>query len=610
MVTTREVPLLDLQPFVIPHISQYKLIKDLCKPKDKFHTYRTRSCANIRERNHIKSPDYENELIGTEEFRMVSQVATDIDEYYQSEIYHERSRTKFRFQPITEIIKLRETLRKKMDIFWIKERMILDEQKAVKLEAMLKLIDIEIKVYDGFVDDYKKKIYVHATKTMHKVKSFYDETDRLQKLYQELKNNSEPLKMKIFLLGNEFVRLTVLQKFQYLLKSYEWRLINDRIHRTPVGQLEKYKDSITNRETAFLWKRENVTVYTIKDFIVTDYLPNEPKLITIFSSGGDILEAFQLLRSKSYLSLLQFHLTAHTLTETEEEFIILEEKNNAYSNNLERLVQSLDKKRVFMKARSEEIQLLTLKMLDKPLEESVAAKKLRSLRGICELGYQKIILKNGDTSKSKYFPSTEKICEVEKKILNLFDALDEIPQEVISELEKEERNKRKRKLLLAKRAYKIELDVQNRVAQFQRCLTKPPKKIKREGKLPISVLPKKPSKIKIKKPLLTQIEEEYIRAFTELGDDSEVKFDKHAKLMIDRIQNESIPFYVDHLLQTIGIEVSKETNEATERILQDEAKNFKYKDILPSVRSQVKRWQIQSETTKKENIRKTPYLYQ
>lgn len=610
-MTSREVPSLDFQPFFIPHITQFGLIKDLCKPIDQFHTYRSRSCENIRERNHIDSPDNREELIGTKEFQMVSQVATDINEYYQSEIFHERSRTKFRFQPITEIVKLRETLRKKMDIYWIKERMILDMLNKIKQEEIMQRIDSEIKDYEELLDDFKDKSHRHATKTIQQVKHFYNETDRLRKLHEEVQDNSEPLKMKIFLLGNQYIRLTVYQKLQYLLKPLEWRLINDNIHRTPEGTLEDYKVSIFGRETANFWDREKVTTYTIKDYIVNVYLPKGQKAVTIFASGKNVLEAFQNLRSKSYLSLLQFHFGAQTLAETEKEFKTLKKKNNAYSNNLDRHVRSLDKKRVFMDSRSKEIESLSLKMIDKPLEKSVAAEKLRSLRGLCEVTYKDVILKTSDpSSQSNYFSSTEEIWEVEEKILSILGVLDKIPKILISELEKEVRNERKRKFLLANRAYKIELGVQSRIAQLRRCLNKPPKKKRQEGKLPISVLPKKQSKIKIEKPLLTQVEEKYIRAFTELGDDGEIKFDESVKLTIERIKNESIPFFVDHLLDTIGIKFHKETNEEAEQILQEEAVNFKYKDVLPSIRSQVKRWQTQRETIRKENILKTPYLYQ
>lgn len=116
LVTTK--PLGETNPFFIPSVYQYHMIREWKKPKDKFHTFRSRSCANIRERVHIESPAYEHELIGGEK----SKLATEIDEYYQSEFYHERSRTCYRFKPITEMIKMRETLRVKMDVYWMKEK--------------------------------------------------------------------------------------------------------------------------------------------------------------------------------------------------------------------------------------------------------------------------------------------------------------------------------------------------------------------------------------------------------------------------------------------------------------------------------------------------------
>jgi hypothetical protein len=110
--------------------------------------------------------------------------------------------------------------------------------------------------------------------------------------------------------------------------------------------------------------------------------------------------------------------------------------------------------------------------------------------------------------------------------------------------------------------------------------------------------------------LLTPIEEEYVRAFTELNSGGEIKFDENAKQMIDRIKNESIPFYVDHLFDTLGIKLSEEAESKAESVCLSETENFEYKDVLPSALSRVKLWKHQSEMLKQENIRKTPYLYQ
>lgn len=605
LIMTKEVPPYDLEPFFIPDISQFNIVREICRPKDRFHTHRTRSCANIRERTKIESPAYEDELIGDDKFNAFSKLATDIDEYYQAEIYHERSGTKFRFLPITEIRKMRESLRRKMDVYWIKERMMLDHLDDLKQEVLIEKMKSQVNECNNFLDDYKEENFIHASKLMKEVKKHYQETDRLRKVLEGLEVKVEPLKMKIFLLGNKFIHLTVLQKFQYLMKPTEWRLEHDYIHRTLEGELENNRDSINKRMTANLWNRNNETVYTIKDFIENDYLKHEQEKLCVFENGGAFLKGFQGLRAQSYRSLLQFHLVAHASSDTEKEFINIEDKNRSMINRWSRLARFLSEKRIFMETRLQALETMALKLIDKPLEESVSSEKLHELHGLCEITFKEIVLKSGDSSLAKYYSPAEKIAEVEKTIFRVLGQLDKIPRDKIIEIEKEIRNERKKKLLQAERAYKIEMSVKNRIEQLRRCLTKPPKKEKREGKLPMSVLPKKPSKIKIRKPLLTHIEEEYIRAFTELNADGSIKFDDNAKMMIDRIKNESTPFYLDHLLDTLGFNVAKETEAGAEIILLDEAKDFKFMDVLSSIRSKVKLWEEQNEVRTKWLSRKT-----
>lgn len=598
-------------PYFIPRIEQYEMIKAMRKPKDRFHTYRTRSCANVRERINIESPEYDEELIGTDAFKTVSKMATDIDEYYQSEIYNERSHTSFVFKPRTEIVKLRETFRKKMDVYWMKEQIIKGEIESIRSEVVMTSIKDQINEYDSFLDDQKEKVYRNTNRTMQEVKKYYADTDELRKQRDFLETKIEPLKMIIFCLGSDFIRCTIIQNFQYLLKPIEWRKKFDFIHLDPDGKLEGYKDSIANRETKNLWNRENVGIFTIKEYIENVYLKQDHRPEVIFDSGKALLAAFKELQAKSCRSLLQFQSIAQTLAETEKEFVTLEENNTAYINKLTENLANFGQRRVFMEKRSKEIKNIAKKMIEKSLKESVAAEELRSTQGLIDIMYQQVLSKHSeDGTSSSNLSHLERTSALESRVFGIFDKLDKFPRHILKAAEAEVRKTRKLKLRDAHKASRIELELKQRIDQFQRCLAKPPKKEKREGKLPMSVIPKKPPKQKIKKPLLTPLEEEYARAFTEFGTDDEIKFDENAKKMIDRIKNESIPFYVGHLLETLGVRVPKDIPENTDSILSDEEKNLKYKDVLPSVRSQVKLWEERREKVKQENIRRTPYLYE
>lgn len=600
----------EVEPYIIPALGQLSYMKELCKPKDKFHTFRTRSCANIRERIKVESDAYNKELIGNKKCKSVSKLATDIDEYYQEEIYNERSRTCFKFKPKTEMVKLRDLVRKKMDIYWMKERMIREHVSFLKQEASIRELDSQFDEYSNFLDDYKDKSYRHYLRMMQELNDHYLQTDELSKRRDALETLVEPLKMRIFNYGNDFVQLTILQNFQYLLMPTEWRNKYDFMHRAQDGSLENFRDSINKRETVNLWNRENMTAYSIRDFILDVHVTSNRQRMVTFESGEALLATIQELYTKSYRVLRHFHLEAHTLAETEKEFATLEETNGKCIDDLTYTLKAFEKKRIFMENRSTIVrEIAESTIVGKPL--SKAFKKLRNLQGHCNFLFQNVALKNGDSSLTKSYKTVEKIAEVETKVLRLLDALDLVPKSISIPIEDEIRKELKQKLRVAEKAYSIELGVKHRVEQLKRLLAKPPKKQKREGKLPMSVMPKKSTKPEDSKPMLTSIEADYIRAFTEFGGESDVKFDESVKQMIERVKNESIPLYLDHLLDSLGFSTSENVEQKFDSIVLDEAENFKFKDnVLQRVRDHVKLWRKIRDKIKRENIRRTPYLYQ
>lgn len=607
-----EKPLLEAEPYFIPAIEQLNLVKEFSKPKDRFYTYRTRSSANVRERIKIISPSYDEELIGNGVFKAKPQFATDIDESYQAEFFHERSRSHYIFKPITEMSKMRETFRKRMEIYWTRERMVLDKLDAIRQKAAHDELKANIVEYENFLTEMKAEVFRQLTKAKERERAVFQEVVVLRKTRDELQDRIEPLKMKIFYHAINFTRFIMLQGCQYLFKSIEWRLENDHIHRTADGQLEGIRDSIAKIGKPNLWDDENVTIEAIMEYINKVYLSSERTMFSIFETGKAFLEAFKELQSKSFRPVQQFHKLAIIHANVDKSCHDFEAKNEEFIDTLTRQFGSLNKRRVFMEKRLKELQKSAMTLIAKPLAESVSSEQLQTLRGLSDATFQRLIIKKADSSLTQQYSSVEKVVEIEMKAFQMLKLLDGIPADLINQTEQKVRNERKRKLLQAERAYKIEMNLKFRIEQLRRCLAKPPAKEKRVGKLPMSVLPRKAANVRAPKPLLTSIEEEYIRAFTEMcpGGEGEIHFDENVLRLIDRIKNESTPFYLDHLLDTLGVQVSKETDEKFDKIFRDETKQLKFKDVIPSVRSKVKQWQAADEQLKKQNISKTKYLYE
>lgn len=601
MVTTNEQPSYDSIPYFVGDIN---VLRNLVKVPDRFHTRRTRSSANIRERVNIESPAYENELIGNEKGKFPSKLTTDIDDAYIKEFYNHRSRTQYRFQPRTEMEKLRETLRRKIDILYIQEKFIWDQIHAEKEEKILRDLKEKIDVYEEFLSSCQESTHRKSMKIVEQVKNYYQTTEKLRIQHESLHSQIEPLKMKIFFHGNEYVHRIMYEDIQYLLMPLEWREKHDHIHRTKEESLENFRESIEQRGKRNLWNRDSISVDTIMNFINTHISTHKERL---FSSGTNLLKAYKSLQSKSFKVLEKFTYACMMITKLEYEMKDAEVKSEKFVACYEESTSSVLKKWSFMQARVDKIRSDAKILMEKPLEESFSAPLLRDLSALCSHLFKDKLAVDGS---AKYFTAIEKITMIEKKVFDMFSALDKIPRELTNEIEKTVRTFRKKKMRVAERAYKIELNIEFTMTQIERLLAKPPKKGKRKGRLPRSVLPKLPPKPKKVAPLLSPIEEEYAKAFMEISGDGVVKLDENVKKMIQKIKNESVPFYLDYFLEKRGFKIGKLNELQSDDILRDEEALLKHKDVLPEVRKQVKIWEEIDEMRKEENILRTPYLYE
>ncbi|XP_070507030.1 uncharacterized protein [Chironomus tepperi] len=621
LVTTKSQPSFESQPYFIADIHT---MKNLHKPPDRFHTQRTRSCANIRERVKVESVDYKDELIGTEKIKMKSLLATDIDESYVKEFYNERSRTEFRFKRISEVEKMRGGFMKKIEAYYIKEQMMVDKIQAENDAKVMKEVAKAVNHYDKFLDEHKESVNRKTMRVMHDAKQYYIDTDKLRAEYDAIRVQVGPLKMKIFYIGNDFIRVRRYQDFQYLLMPMEWRLKHDHLHldygdgssETPI--LEDIATSILNRGTKNAWDQANVSVENIMDYINNVYCINEPKKMFPFKNGKKMIEAIEFLKSKSIKILSKFLYVAIISNKLEDDLRKLDSINDKFVGNFEFKVGIFRQRWKFLKQRSENLFKKSKELTQNPLEKSFKDPLLNELKGICQILFKTIIFgykidEKSSMDDSKIFTTITQFQWLENKVLNMFASIDKIPQKLFNEMEHKVRTERRKKFHIAERAYKIEDNINTTMKQLERLFADPPKKEKIIGKLQRLYLKKKPQKIVKEKPLLGALEEQYLKAFMEVSDDkdiSDAKFDPNVKLMIEKIKNESTPFYVDRFIESLGINMKKLEAHDVEKIVQDEAARMKFKDVLPAIRMKMKYWEYKQKLEKEKNIKKTYFLYQ
>jgi hypothetical protein len=528
-----------------PEITQFNSIKNSLKASDRFHTFNTRKSANIRERIKVDS----------DECDVKSRVATDIDGNYVKEMFNERTRDFYRISPRSEVKRIRDIFRKNMEICWMKEKMICVEKELVDEDRVLTEMENSVKSYDRYLDALKEQEFKKTMQIMRESKEPFKEVEQMRRKFDDLMKLIEPFKMRIFVLANEFTKLIVLQNFQYLIKPLEWREKHDWIHKQADGALEKTQDSLETRTTRNLWNRDSMTVYSIKDFIENEFT-KKPKPLLAFQKGAELDLAYDEIRMRSKQSLMKFHIVACSYDEARKAFGELEKKNVQCIDAMKSNMEMIQKRRNFMSNRAKILQSTVNELIKNRLKNTVSSSITRTSHTLIDFTFQKAILKKKqDTSLGTNFTSIEKMMMLERRVFDLLSECDKISSEILKSEENVIRIKRRNEWKIAKRAHRIECELNERILQFQRCIDKPKKKMQREGKLPRSKLPERKHKLKPPTPPLKFVEKQFIQAFSfDVDEDmNKVKFDGTAKKLLENIKTRRCSFSVQHLLQYLGL---------------------------------------------------------
>ncbi|KAG5671725.1 hypothetical protein PVAND_001905 [Polypedilum vanderplanki] len=602
LIKTKSQPQMHSEPYYTDNI---EVMRQLLKTPDRFHTYRTRSCANIRQRVKVESVDYGDEIIGNK-----SVLATDIDDSYTKEFYQEHSRTEYRFKRISEMKKLRESFRMKFETYFIMEKFIQDQiSEEISIEEMEEIAET-LKEYESFLLEYKTSLKRETREKSQQLNFLYAMNDKLLVKRNEIYLQIEPLKTLIIKQGSVFKEYLKYQKFQYMLMPIKWRIKYDHLNRDANGNLEEYQTSIKASEMKGLWDQNHVTAETIMDYIENVYLPTKFENQKTFENVDEFMTAINSIKVKNIKALAKYTYAANKLNKLKKELAISEEENQKLIKFCENSSSSLKTRWKHLVQQVERLKNGVQMIIEKRLHDIFSSNFNNTLTIATDMLYKKIICKTS-CGRLGHISTIEKFALIEEKVLAIFTELDKIPNELIVKIEKEVRIKWRKQLRIAENAYKIEQNIENSMIQVVRLLQKPPKKEKRVGKLPRSVLRKRPTKKVKMPPALTPIEEEYAKAFTEFtGDDVDETTIKNVKRMVEKIKHESIPFYIDHMLEKLGCGITKWSPLDTDRILKEEEQMMKFKNLLPEVKKQLHLWEIMREQVKNENIKKTSYLYE
>lgn len=502
--------------------------------------------ANVRER--IKVESHARDV----SFR----VATDIDKNYVKETFNERTREFYRYLPITSAARTRDILRRKLEMCWMRERIIRDTIELEHEAKTIKEMDSQTQLCDEFLDNLKKSEFERTRSRMQYSQESFQVLKTVQNRHFELEKQVEPLKMRIFLLANNFMRLLILQNFQFLIKPLEWRVEHDWIHRRADGSLEDEKESLETRTTRNLWSRDSMTVYSIKNFIEGEFA-SKPRPQRAFHSGQELLHALDENQTRSKQSLMKFHNVACAKDDIVKQSAELEIANQRAIEKIDKNMTFLKQRKEFATKRAATLHSSVNELLKKPLRESIASSVTRESATLVNFVFEKIILKHQDTSLSRNYTLREKMIALERKVFDLLAQIDQIPPAPFKEFESAARRQRRQDWRVARRAYRIECELNERIVQFQRCIAKPPPKKIHKGKRPRSELPKKMPKPKPPTPPLTRVEQDFLRTFTEADSRRKVRFNEKAKQTLEQIRSQKLQKCgetVERLIEMLGLE--------------------------------------------------------
>lgn len=387
-------------------------------PKDKFYTNAVRSRFGIRNRLKIDRPSFHEEFIGTNEAKYISTLATEWDDYYQHEIKNRPRIQKFR--PKTFLTQHREAMRKQFSSIYIQEK---NTEMKIRQQTEDEYIwDIENykNIVTPIFKQWEELFYRRMMRKMQELKPYFEKTDELKKTVSDLIKSDDRLKMEIIYKEDDWIRRIILQNFHYLIMDVKWREINDWIHMKEDGNLENFRESIENRTTANIRKKDQDDAYAIKRFYEKNYLENFHEIKIVFPDTESFRKGIIHLKIKSFLCLLELHYAMWIYANLSNSYHIFKSSSNSFLDKRSKYVWNRSKKRYFMQDRASNLVKDGDQMLVEPLAESIGCKEFRTLEVLCDKLFEKVIPENIQNSMEENVGVIEKFGMISDLTLDIF----------------------------------------------------------------------------------------------------------------------------------------------------------------------------------------------
>ncbi|KAG5676297.1 hypothetical protein PVAND_006144 [Polypedilum vanderplanki] len=420
----------------------------------KNYTSLMRSNSNIRRRLQVNAPTFDEELTGTENDKYYHRLVTEWDSYYINEIRHRPQVKKFNVK--SDIIKIREMVRKKFFLFFMEEDLMnLFATQDIENKMIGKTLKF-IKACNPQFKQLQDEAFVKAKEKLEMVEKVKIETEEMRKKLTRLEDESDLLMQNLMADERKWEMIMMMQNYYYLLMHPTWRLENDWIHRNKDGQLDFLKKSIVYCKKIHIRSKNvsEISLHAIKDFFEQSIEPKRLDQMRQIKPDVSLLKASLDDMKSNVLGILHKH--NEIMLRSSE---ILFQQNqlekaipviiSSYQENMSHIQQKvsfIEKRIEFLMGEVEELSNIPLIKCVK----NIFMRKIDAIsRHLCKTLFSDTF--KIDESIRKH-TLTENFCMISNRVLELLGQLDTLPVDILHAAEHESRIHRRNKMRLGKLA--------------------------------------------------------------------------------------------------------------------------------------------------------------
>uniref|UniRef100_A0A336LMF2 CSON014312 protein n=1 Tax=Culicoides sonorensis TaxID=179676 RepID=A0A336LMF2_CULSO len=348
---------------------------------------------------------------------------TEFDNFYIHELRHHKSIRKF--CPKSDIINLRNSMRKKFVDFYMQENLQHLMHKQAKEKKYLDDIDRFATICKPLFQKRKYEYFQHMTQQIESVAPAIEQTQKLMNEKDSAMMEFENVNDKVIAIEIKFEHFMSFMQFYKRLIPPEWKMDNMekyKAYEETLNFLSSFFNQVKNRSESFVTLNKELTDTPLQ------ILEADPQIMHI---GIHSIK----FRVKGLLSELVQTMWLY-------DKILLEKRRLAswfplQEDTMRKNISFQDKKLSFVEERNYILKYDIQEIANKSLKRCVKNPIIRKVSAICDQLYKSTIPEHLQNRHQQDEPVVDKFAFIQDYVLDLLHELDEIPIEIVKDATKE-----------------------------------------------------------------------------------------------------------------------------------------------------------------------------